>query len=171
MNHEEFESAAEYWKKKDEHNVKMERNELLHAIESYIQENNTCALATGSGSFVRFTPIEYTYHDGAFWLFTEGGQKFVALENNKNVCMAIFDKYNGFGQLRGMQISGTAEIVEPFSIEYNKAAEYKKIPIETLKKLPQPMHLLKIKADRIDYLNSDFKKNGCGSRQSIEFHN
>jgi hypothetical protein len=34
-----------------------------------------------------------------------------ALEKNRNVCAAVFDKYQGFGKLKGMQITGTAEIV------------------------------------------------------------
>ena len=58
-----------------------------------------------------------------------------------------------------------AEIVEPFSEEYLKAAEFKNIPVEMLKKLPEVMNLIKIVPERIDFLNSDFKKNGYGSRQ------
>ena len=29
-------------------------------LEEYIRANNTCALATGAGSYVRCTPIEYS---------------------------------------------------------------------------------------------------------------
>ncbi len=46
------------------------------AVEEYIQANNTCALATAAGDFVRCTPLEYTYHDDCFWIFfSEGGEK------------------------------------------------------------------------------------------------
>lgn len=83
------------------------------AVEEYIQANNTCALATAAGDFVRCTPLEYTYHDDCFWIFSEGGEKFYALEKNKNVCLVIFDKYEGFGKLKGMQVTGLASIVEP----------------------------------------------------------
>ena len=165
MNHEDYKKAADHWKPIDAASVKMPREELLAAIESYILANDTCALATGSGSQIRNTPIEYTYHDGAFWMFSEGGEKFLGLEQNKNVCLAIFDQYAGFANLKGMQVQGVAEIVEPFSEEYLKAAEFKKIPIEMLKKLPEVMNLIKIVPERIDFLNSDFKKDGYGSRQ------
>ena len=67
MTHEDYERAANYWKIKDASDEKMDRDTLLKEIEQYIKSNNTCALATGSGEFVRVTPIEYTYHDGAFW--------------------------------------------------------------------------------------------------------
>lgn len=169
MNHKEYQEASEYWNRKDAESVKMERSELLRVSEDYIQANNTCAFATGCGSFVRCTPIEYSYRDGAFWLFSEGGQKFVALENNHNVCMAIYDKYEGMEKLKGMQITGTAEIIEPFSEEYIKIAEYKKISVAALKKLQHPMNLIRIIPLRIDFLNSEFKKKGYASRQFIEF--
>ena len=117
MNHEDYKKAADHWKPIDAASVKMPREELLAAIESYILANDTCALATGSGSQIRNTPIEYTYHDRAFWMFSEGGEKFLGLEQNKNVCLAIFDKYAGFAKLKGMQVQGVAEIVEQFSEE------------------------------------------------------
>lgn len=169
MTHEEYQMAADYWKVRDAAQEPMDRKSLMAAMEEYIGANNTCALATGSGTFVRCTPIEYTYHQGMFWMFSEGGEKFAALEKNKNVCLAIYDKYNGFGNLKGMQVMGTAEIVTPFSDEYVAAADFKGIPVETLKKLPRPMNLIRIKPVSIDFLNSDFKKIGFSSRQKITF--
>jgi uncharacterized protein YhbP (UPF0306 family) len=124
----------------------------MSEIEAFICNNDTCALATGFGEFVRCTPIEYTYHDSAFWLFTEGGEKFIYLEHNKNVCIAIFDKFSGFGHLKGMQISGTAQIIETFSEQYIKAAYFKKLPIEALCKMPELIHLIKIIPKRLIFL-------------------
>ena len=66
-----------------------------------------------------------------------------------------------------MQISGTAQIIETFSEQYIKAAYFKKLPIEALRKMPEPIHLIKIIPEKIDFLNSDFKKQGLDSRQSI----
>ena len=83
LTHEEYIQAADYWKQKDAQSVKMDRETLEKEVEAYIQENNTCALATGAGEFVRCTPVEYSYHDGAFWIFSEGGEKFAALKKNK----------------------------------------------------------------------------------------
>jgi general stress protein 26 len=169
MTHEDYERVANYWKMRDADSVKLESEVLLAAVEAYITTNNTCALATGASDFVRCTPIEYTYHNGAFWMFSEGGEKFIALEQNRNVCLAIYDKYEGFRKLKGMQISGIAEVIEPFSKEYISAAEFRKISIDVLKKLPEPMNLIKVIPKRIDYLNSDFKKDGFSSRQALEF--
>lgn len=169
MNHMEYQEAANYWNNKDMDTVKMPRQEILEAMETYIKEGNTCALATGFGTFVRCTPIEYSYLEGSFYLFSEGGQKFVGLEHNDNVCLAIYNKYEGFGKVKGMQVSGKVNIIEPFSNEYNRVAAFKNIPLEALKKLPHSMYLLKVRPERMDFLNSEFKERGYGSRQAIDF--
>ncbi len=165
----DYREAASYWEEKDAKAIRMDRDALLHEMEKFIAAHNTCALATGSGDFVRCTPIEYTYKDGCFWLISEGGLKFRALEKNKNVCLAIYDGYTSFCNLGGMQISGTAEIIEPWSAEYLEILKLKNIPAENLKKLPSVMHLIKITPRRIDFLWSGFKKLGFDSRQHITF--
>ena len=128
----DYKKAQNYWKEKAAALVKMDAETLKEKIEEYISANNTCALATGTDDFIRNTPIEYSYHDGCFWMFSEGGEKFIGLEKNPNVCIAIFDKYTGFGSLKGLQVMGCASVVEPFSDEYNAHAAAKKIPLAAL---------------------------------------
>ena len=70
MTQEQFQKAAQYWKNKEQ--LAMPREVLEQAVYHYINENNTCALATGTGTYVRCTPIEYSFHDGKFWMFSEG---------------------------------------------------------------------------------------------------
>lgn len=118
---------------------------------------------------MRCTPIEYSYHDGKFRMFSEGGEKFIGLEKNVNVCLAIYDKYDGFGSLKSIQVMGRAELVEPFSDIYNAHAQIKKIPIEVLKKLESPMNLICVTPIRTDALFSEFKKNGYSSRHTLEY--
>lgn len=167
MTHEEYEAAARYWDEKDADSVKLDPARLKQMAEAYILANNTCALATGTGAYVRCTPIEYSWHDGCFWMFSEGGKKFIGLADNPNVCLAIFDRYQGFGSLRGMQVTGRAELVEPFSEAYLAHAAYKKLSLEFLRRLKSPMHLIRVRPARIDCLFSDFKELGCGPRQTL----
>ena len=126
MDSREYESAANYWIEKDAASKHMPREQLEEAIDAFLAAHNTCALATGAGSFVRNTPLEYNYFDGEIWIFSEGGLKFKALAQNKNVCLAIFDAY-GAAPLAGMQIMGTAELVEDWSEEYVRLLERKGI--------------------------------------------
>lgn len=66
-----------------------------------------------------------------------------------------------------MQIMGVANVVEPYSPEYLVAAEFKKIPVAALRKLPETINLIKVVPVQIDFLNSDFKKDGYSSRQEM----
>lgn len=105
----------------------------------------------------------------SFGCSQRGGEKFIGLEKNENVCLAIYDKYGGFGNLKSIQVMGKAELIEPFSDIYNAHAQLKKIPIEALKKLESPMNLICVTPVRIDALFSEFKKNGYSSRQTLEY--
>jgi hypothetical protein len=163
----DYKKAASYWMEKDEKTERMDRDTLLAQIEKFIMAHNTCALATGCGDFVRCTPIEYNYKGRRFWLLSEGGLKFHSLEGNRNVCLAIYNGYAGFGQLGGMQITGTAELVEPWTSEYMDLLSFKNIPAENLKKLPITMYLIKVTPTRIDFLCSEFRNMGFDSRQYL----
>ena len=87
------------------------------------------------------------------------------MKENKRIAAAVFETSASFGGLRSLQIEGTAELVGLFSDEYKNAAEFRKIPMEALKKFEEPMWLLKIIPIEITCLNSDFKKDGFDSRQ------
>ena len=167
MTKEEYRSAARYWEDKDADSVKLEPWKLRAMVEEYVKTNNTCALATGTGDYVRCTPIEYSWHDGYFWMFSEGGKKFIGLAENPHVCLAIYDRYEGFGNLHGMQVMGLAELVEPFSEAYNAHAAWKKIPLDALRRLSSPMYLIRVRPVRVDCLFSDFKELGCAPRQTL----
>lgn len=165
----DYDKAAEFWTEKESASVKCP--DVKERLEKFVSERSVCALAVGSGDFVRCTPLEYSWLDGAFWIFSEGGLKFRALKDNKNVCLAVFDTADGpnFGKLHSAQISGRAEIVEPFSDEYIKLLEYKKIPEAAVRKMPEPINLIKIIPAEADYLDSGLKKEGFDSRQHIEY--
>ena len=170
MTTEEYKQAANFWKEKEK--KEMPAGQLKPIVEEYLAESSVCALATGAVDYVRCTPLEYSFHDGKFRIFTEGGEKFIGLEKNKNVSLAVFDKNPAFGELKSVQVMGRAEIIELMSKEYVAHSEYKKIPLAALQKLADeghPMHLLCITPTRMDVLFSDFKKQGYDSRQAIDF--
>ena len=165
MTDEQYAQAVSFWTRKDAAAKKMDQKTLYAWIDTFLAAHKILALAVGGSDFIRCTPLEYTWHDDALWIFTEGGLKFKGLKNNRNIAAAIFDTTADFGTLKSLQIEGTAEIAELFSEEYKAAAAFRKIPLETLKKLPEPMWLLKITPTEITCLNSEFKKEGFGSRQ------
>lgn len=164
----DYDEQAKYWTEKEAAANGMEKEKLKEWIEAFIKERNTCALATASSDFVRCTPIEYNYLDGAFYLFSEGGLKFIGLKENKYVSLAIYDAYDGFGNLKGLQVQGKAEMIEPFLPEYIKLLDHKKIPIDNMKKLPKPMNLIKVIPESYDLLDSQLKQEGYDIRQHLD---
>lgn len=163
----DFKTAEQYWQEQARHETALDRDALLAEIQRFAEAHNTCALATGYGDFVRCTPIEYTYLDGKFWMLSEGGLKFRGLEKNANVCLAIFDPYNDFGKLGGLQVSGRAELVEPWSAEYLALLEHKKIPAESLKKIPHPLYLIRVTPVCVDFLCTALREKGVSARQHL----
>lgn len=164
-----YQEAASYWEQKDVRAVRMDSDSLFKEIERFISVHNTCALATGCREFIRCTPIEYTYYNGKFWIFSEGGLKFRALKDNSNICLAIYDPYTGFDKLGGLQVTGTAAMIEPWSDEYTSLLDYRKIPVESLKKLQHPLYLICITPTQFDFLWSGFKALGYNTRQHLSF--
>lgn len=164
----DYEKAASYWDEKAKSAVNMGREQILEHSRKFLEEHNTCALATGSGSYVRCTPLEYNFWNDAIWIYSEGGKKFIGLKENKNVSLSVFENYSGFGNLKSIQLMGIAELVEPWSEEYLALLERKKIPVAAMKKLSSPLNLIKIVPTTIDLLDSDFKKDGFDSRQHLE---
>lgn len=124
----DYKEKIEYWTKKDSESKKLDKEELAKKIDEFLKSHNTLALATGFDSYVRCTPVEYNYLDGYFYIFSEGGKKFIGLEKNKNVSFAIFESYKGFGNIHSLQGMGKVEILEPDNKEYEKLCEYKHIP-------------------------------------------
>ena len=95
----------------------------MEVLES-LHGNVVCALAAGIGDYVRCTLLEYSYHEGQFWIFTEGGEKFIGLERNKNVSLAVFEKPPDFGALKSVLVMGTAKLIEPMLFEVPGFDEY-----------------------------------------------
>ena len=86
----DFEHFQNFWIEQQKTAVHMSRDMALDHIRKFIENHDTCGFATGYGDYIRCTPIEYTYMDGDFWFVSEGGSKFIGLEKNRNVSMAIF---------------------------------------------------------------------------------
>lgn len=165
MTKEQYERAADFWTRRDAGERKMDAAALYARIDGFLKSHKVLALATGGESFIRCTPLEYGWHGGALWIFSEGGLKFKALKVNKHVAAAVFETDLGFGKLKSLQIEGTAELIEPMSEEYLEAAAFKNISTKFLERLKEPLWLIRITPSEITCLDTDLKKAGFGRRQ------
>ena len=168
MTPEEYEQAVNYWIAKEAEARRMPADELRAEVDAFLSGHDVCALACGNGDFVRCTPLEYAWRDGAVWIFSEGGLKFRALAHNDNVSLSVFEPDCGFGKLQSAQITGKAQVVDPMSEEFAAAAAAKGLPAGALDKLRRMLHLIKIEPSRIDYLCSSLKARGYESRQWLD---
>jgi len=168
MTPDEFDEAARYWTEKEATSARMPREELQQAIDAFLGTRGVCALATASSDLVRCTPLEYAYRDGRFWIFSEGGLKFHALKESRNVCLAVFNPSYEFGKLESVQVTGIAETVDPTGEEYERAAKARGFSGAVLERMRTRLHLIEVTPTRIDYLSSALRKRGFDARQWVE---
>ena len=164
---QEYEEAAVFWEKVDADAKKMPGEAVQKALDQFLGTHRLCVLATACRTFTRATALEYTWHDGCFWIFSEGGQKFRALAENANVGLTVFDPDFRPGKVRAVQCEGTGGLVPYLSKTYLKAAEKIGLTLEKLDKLPAPLHLIRVRPSSFLVLDSRFRENGYGVRQHL----
>lgn len=142
---------------------------LKNDIEAFLKEHNMCTLCTGSGNMVIGTPIEYMYEAGSMYIITEGGRKFINILKNDKVSVAVYNEYEGFAKLKGLQLKGKVEIIPIDDPEYDRILEMKKLKPENVKNLNMIMNVLRIKLERADFLCSEIKTKGYDAKQIYEW--
>lgn len=139
--------------------------DVRQAVEQFLTSHNTASLATGSGTSVRCTPIEYVYRDGTMYLFTEGGMKFANLYRNSHVSLSVYDPFTGLSDLAGMQLTGTADWYGPGDAEYEQALAVRHLTRERVERMPVVLHALVITLDQAEFLWHGFSKQRGSPRQ------
>jgi menaquinone-dependent protoporphyrinogen IX oxidase/nitroimidazol reductase NimA-like FMN-containing flavoprotein (pyridoxamine 5'-phosphate oxidase superfamily) len=142
--------------------------ELRREVEEFLKKHNTCTLATSSQGMVRATPMEYEYHQGHLYILSEGGRKFANLLFNSNVSVAVYEDYTGMDNLVGMQITGQAIMVED-QAEYKQVMEMKGLNMDYIRSLPMDLKLIRVDLEKVEFLNSQFEKQGYSARQVLKF--
>jgi menaquinone-dependent protoporphyrinogen IX oxidase/uncharacterized pyridoxamine 5'-phosphate oxidase family protein len=152
---------------KDEGNSRIDEELLKEHIEDFLTKHNTCVLATGQVDRIRATPIEYMFIGGYIYMLSEGGEKFANIILNTNVSIGICDPYKSMSDLAGMQISGTAEVIEMVSEEYKFILGKRKLDYEKILSLPMALNLFKIEIRKVEFLWSGFSKLGYDVKQIL----
>jgi menaquinone-dependent protoporphyrinogen IX oxidase/nitroimidazol reductase NimA-like FMN-containing flavoprotein (pyridoxamine 5'-phosphate oxidase superfamily) len=148
--------------------VKLEDKKLKTAIDEFLSSHNTCTLATCHLDSVRATPIEYNYYNSIIYLLSEGGEKFANLLLNKNVSVSVYEDFDKMNNLKGMQITGHASLIEDDE-EFNSVLEFKGLNMKFIKSMPLKMNMIKIVPDKIEFLNSKFKDDGYNAKQIYNY--
>ncbi|MDD5922153.1 MAG: hypothetical protein PUC44_03100 [Eubacteriales bacterium] len=82
--------------------------------------------------------------------------------------LTVFKTNAEFGMLQSLQMTGAAFVLDdPEDPAYRIEAEIRKIQLEALQKLDDPMYLIRIQPGEITVLNSELRKRGYRSRQTV----
>ena len=164
----DFKRLQNFWVEQQKTANHMEPAQAFAHIKGFIEHHNTCGFATGYGDYIRCTPIEYTYMDGDFWFVSEGGNKFIGLEKNRNVSLAIFEYYGDPKDSHGLQVMGKAEFFSNTSEEFKKLLAFKGIPYDVVKAAQVDVAVVKVVPDRFEMYDTDFVKQGFDVRQIVD---
>ena len=163
----DFHHFQNFWIEQQKNAKHMDRDAAWAHIEGFIKVHNTCGFATGYGDYVRCTPIEYTYMDGCFWFVSEGGSKFIGLEKNRNVSLAICEYYGNPKDSHGLQVMGRAEFYSNTSDEFKKLLAFKGIPYDVLKAAAVEVAVVRVVPTKFEMYDTDFVKQGFDVRQIV----
>jgi hypothetical protein len=143
--------------------------EVKLQVEDFLARHNTCTLATVYEGQVSSRAIEYRYAEGALYMVSEGGEKFAGLLSNGRAAVSIYESYQGFERLAGLQLTGWAEIPLADRPEYAQAVERFGLKLERIRVLPAHLHALVIHLEKAVYLWSGFTRLGYDARQEYTF--
>ena len=166
-NNIDYKHFQNFWIEQQKTARHMDEKDAFEHIRKFIKDHNTCGFATGYGDYVRCTPIEYTYMDDEFWFVSEGGSKFIGLEKNKNVSLAIFEYYGDVKDSHGLQVTGTAELYDCYSDEFKKLLTFKGIPYDALKAAKVEVACVRVRPSVYEMYDTDFVKAGYDVRQIV----
>ena len=139
---------------------RLSEDELRKAVLVFLEENTICTLATCSNNVPRSTPVRYRSKDFTIYVLAEGGMKIKNMLDNPLVSVSIYGDYSGFQSVRGLQMWGKAEIIEPDAgegyLEANRIVnlegrrDLKDLGIDKIK---HNMKAIKITIERARYLS------------------
>jgi len=90
-------------------NHRLNYEQLEARIESFLMEHISGSLATCINDIPRSSPVQYFLgKDLTIYIPSAGGQKFKAIEGNKNVCLLVNTEYLDFRRIKGVQVFGKA---------------------------------------------------------------
>jgi len=141
------------------------RDEGMLHVENFLKKHNTCTLGTGYLHSVRTTPMEYIYIEGHIYLMSDAGEKFYYILQNPNVSVSIYDNYISYEEIGGLQIQGTATIIDTTTEEYYSIMKEKGLSDEMLGKSEITPYLIRVDFEKIDFEWSEFEKMGYSIKQ------
>ena len=146
----------------------LEQRRLERLIRALLKEQTVCVLATCSRDVPRASTVEYFPSGITLYILTEGGKKIGNIRDNPHVSVAVHAPFSGWPSVKGVQITGLAEIGEPGDTVFEEGRKSYGIR-RGLKKavLPDFMKVIKITPSDIEYLDASLGGKGYSARQIL----
>ncbi|UCG72111.1 MAG: pyridoxamine 5'-phosphate oxidase family protein [Chromatiales bacterium] len=147
------------------------RAELSERIEHLLATHWMGVLSTvGKGGPIG-SPVEYYADAKTIYILPQpGSPKLQALQQDPRVCFSIYAENSGWASVRGAQLFGNAQLLDPGTSEHVHAMtiyRWQSSALQLGKPLDEPpqMQLLKIDPERVVYTEQWLRKGGFGPRQ------
>jgi len=151
-----------------EHELSLQHVEAL--IIRLLEACPLCVIATCSDNIPRASTVEFFPIGTTLYILTEGGKKIENLKRNSHVSLAIHAEFTGWSDVKGLQITGVAEIGERGSSIFNEgfqAYQSRRGSQNPPLSLPEFMSIIKVKPAKIEYLDASLAAKGYKVRHTL----
>ncbi|MCL5022226.1 MAG: pyridoxamine 5'-phosphate oxidase family protein [Nitrospirae bacterium] len=145
----------------------LNKEELEHLIVDLLHEQSLCVIATCSGDVPRASTVEYFPMAATIYILTEGGVKIENIIRNPNVSIAIHAPFAGWQTVRGIQMTGIAEIGRRGSIVYEEGVAAFNKRRGRIGTVPDIMNIIKVTPHKIEYLDAALGEKGFKVRHVL----
>jgi hypothetical protein len=141
--------------------------ELERLIVDLLKEQSLCVIATCSDNVPRASTVEYFPIATTLYVLTEGGVKMENIIRNPNVSIAVHAPFAGWQTVRGIQITGFAEIGRRGSRVYEEGLDAFNKRRGRIGTVPNIMRVIKVKPSKIEYIDTALGNKGFKMRHTL----
>ena len=145
----------------------LSKQELEHLIVDLLKEQSLCVIATCSDNIPRASTVEYFPMATTIYILTEGGVKIENIVDNPNVSIAVHAPFAGWQTVRGVQITGIAEIGRRGSSVYEEGLDAFNRRRGHIGTVPDIISIIKVKPGKIEYLDASLGNKGFKVRHTL----
>jgi hypothetical protein len=148
----------------------LSRQHVEELIISLLEACPLCVIATCSDNIPRASTVEFFPMGTTLYILTEGGKKIENIKRNPHVSVAIHAEFTGWSDVKGLQITGTAEIGERGSSIFNegvRAYKRRRGSQSPVLSLPDFMNVIKVKPAKLEYLDATLAGKGYEVRHTL----
>jgi general stress protein 26 len=150
--------------------MSLDDKDMERRIAGFMKTQGMCVLATCSGGEPRASAVEFFPEGTTIYILTEGGRKIENIEKNPRVSVAIHTQFTGWDSIKGIQITGKAEVGASGSKVFDEGVEaYRRRRGLKSVSVPSFMHIVKVTPRKIEYLDTTLKAKGLDTKHVLEY--